>query len=323
MCASPASALRTPAAGTQAVNTSGVSGGALFGGDMPFVGLQSHVGKLAIVRDYDFIGQRFPDRKERNLMAAGTTLMISLDTRGGETYSQVASGKDDASILAFLKSVEAAAVTYHLGAIYLCFEHEVDGRAHHSGLGTPAQFIQAWDHIHQLAVSAHLNWQQGGRIHWVMILTHMAYIPVNQRPKYARGAGTAAGFFPGTSEVDVIAVDGYNVEGCTHSGKVGRDASGSQVTAPSALFGDALTFAASHSMPVFITEFGTVAYSSAAVQAGFIHQMQEYVMGNSRIAAALYWNGPHPAFICAYDVTSRPQSLSALASMDQALKGHV
>ena len=59
--------------------------------------------------------------------------------------------------------MERSAVKYHLPAIYVTFEHEADVLTHHRALGTPAQFIQAWDHIHQLAAAAHLNWNDGGR----------------------------------------------------------------------------------------------------------------------------------------------------------------
>ena len=47
--------------------TSGVTGGALFGGTVPLLAEQGHLGrKLAIVRIYDMVGQKFaPPRSTR------------------------------------------------------------------------------------------------------------------------------------------------------------------------------------------------------------------------------------------------------------------
>src|SRR5262249_17712535 len=60
--------------------TSGISGGALFGGTMPLLAQQGHLGrKLAIVRVYYMIGQKFNIPKVDRVMAAGTTVLASLD----------------------------------------------------------------------------------------------------------------------------------------------------------------------------------------------------------------------------------------------------
>src|SRR5207248_5806038 len=129
------------------------------------------------------------------------TVLVSLDSNGA-SYASIAAGKHDRAILAFLKSVQAAAVRHHLGAIYICFEHEPDGPQHFS-LGRPPAFVRAWDHVHRLAASAHLNWYDGGRLHWVWILIHGSF----EHP-------WAGKFWPGAGEADIIAVDGYNSYAC-------------------------------------------------------------------------------------------------------------
>ena len=82
-------------------------------------------------------------------MAGGSTLLVSIDSTRA-SYAQIAAGDQDGYLRAFLRAVDQAALRYHLGAIYISFEHEPDG-PQHAQLGSPAQFVQAWDHVHQLA----------------------------------------------------------------------------------------------------------------------------------------------------------------------------
>ena len=62
---------------------------------------------------------------------------------GPAAGAEGAAGQEDASIRSFLESVNQSAIRYHLPAIYVTFEHEANVPAHHQGLGTPAQVIQA------------------------------------------------------------------------------------------------------------------------------------------------------------------------------------
>src|SRR5262249_50242825 len=128
---------------------SGVTGGALFGGNYPVVSLQPSLGrKLAIVRLYYFIRDSFPRPAQlQNLLAKGQTVLVSMDAK--TSYASIAAGQKDAEINSFLHAVNQAAIKYQLGSIYITFEHEPDSK-HHRALGAPVQFLQAWDHIHQL-----------------------------------------------------------------------------------------------------------------------------------------------------------------------------
>ena len=295
---------------------SAFANGVLFGGDIDLAAVQGALGRrLAIVRVYDRIGERFLSRQLAGLMSQGTTALVSLDTTPpGPTYAAIAAGREDATIMGWLKSVEQAAVTYHLPAIFVTFEHEADNLSKHQGLGTPAQFVQAWDHIHALATSAHLDWNQGGRIHWAMILMHYAYLN-----------GKAASFWPGTGEADVVAADGYNTGGCRQARRAGRTGGGftGQVppVTPASLFAKAVSFAAARHVPLFIAEWGSVAYSSPSVRVSFIQQMQSFVQSNPQIGAALYWDSQVPP--CNYILNNSPSSLAALATMGRYFQGQV
>ena len=284
---------------------SGTGRAVLFGGDVPLTKEEPQLGRrLAIVRVYDLIGQHFPNRREATYMSQGSTILVSFDTylRHGPSYASIAAGREDGTIRAFLDSVEQAAVKYRLRAIYVTFEHEANNVSKHAGLGSPAEFVRAWDHVHQLAVDAHLDWNQGGRLHWVLILTHYGYIN-----------GSAASYWPGAGEVDIIAADGYNTGGCRHPGRGGQD----PPVSPASLFSDVVSFAVAHGRtPVFIAEWGSVAYSSPSVRVNFIRQMQAFVDANPLIAAALYWDSEVPH--CNYEINNSSSSLAALASMGNA-----
>jgi len=310
-----------------AMTASGVVGGALFGGDEPFVQEQGAIRRdLAIVRAYFSIGEKFPTASVRPLMANGSTLLVSLAAQRGETYANIAAGKYDASISAFLRGMEQAAVTYHLPAIYFDFEHEANLPLN-AWLGSAAQFVAAWDHIHQLAAAAELDWNQGGRLHWVLILNHEAYVPMDDRAAWQMKYGWAGAYFPGPSEVDVIAADGYNSSVCMRVQPTQPYVdTGTAMTTPQELFGPMVNFAAqTGDLPVFIAEWGTISYSSQELQASYIQQMESFVTQNPSIAAALYWDNTAAGTACDYSINNNQEALSAMAAMGQspALQGQL
>ncbi len=297
---------------------SGILGNALFGGDGPLVHDQGKLGRtLAIVRVYDFVGQSFDSNYVDQEMAAGSTLLVSLDTRSaGPSYASIAAGHEDGTISSFLRQMNQSAVRYHLNAIYIDFEHEADMAYGRERYDTPAEFVRAWDHIHALATAAHLDWNQGGRLHWVMILSHYAYLPDHPNPNWPG----ASAFWPGNREVNIVGVDGYNTANC-RTARPGSNlvASGSAMQDPAELFDPTLSFARTHgNMPVFVAEWASVPYKAPSIQPGWIHQMQDFVQANHQIGAAMYWDGHGQGNGCNYIIDNRPASLSALATMGHA-----
>lgn len=278
---------------------SGVAGGALFGANYPLVADESSFGrKLAIVRLYYDIGSAFPGAtKYAQLMAGGRTLLVSLDSPG-PSYSAIAAGQEDSQISAFLTAVNRAAVKYGLPAIYVSFTHEPDSE-HHRYLGTPEQFVQAWDHVHQLAASEHLDWNDGGRLHWVLILIHSTY-----------ASWRASTFWPGNDEVDLVAADGYNSYGC------GQGKGQTKTQTPADTFGPLLSYASAHGgIPVFLAEWGSDDLPPGT-QASYIGEMQSYVASHSEISGVMYWD-THVGN-CNYKIDGNSSSLSAFATMGQA-----
>ena len=319
--AAQAGAVRLPA--RQDAAASGVTGGTLFGGTMSLVPEQGALGrKLAIVRVYYMIGQKFKTPKIDQVMSAGSTVLASLDIPHGHgiTFASVAAGRQDTQISAWLTGAEQEAVAHNVPTVYVSFEHEANDSANNV-LGTPAQFQAAWKHIHSLAAAAHLNVATGGRLRWAMILEHLAYFSVSQRPHWSLRLGFASQYYPGAGNVDVIAADGYNRGGCrSHKGNTPSQ----PAVSPGSLFGPVLTFASTHGgLPVFFAEWASAFYSGVpAWQANFIDQMKAYVLANPRIAAVLYWNSKG-FFGCQFAVTGHPQSLAALAAMGRVVNGRL
>jgi hypothetical protein len=306
----------------QASGTSGTTSNALFGGTVPLVSEQGALGrKLAIVRMYYYLGQQFTTRHTQQVMSAGSTVLASLDdpTRG-PSYASIAAGHYDKQILTWLTQANQGAVTYHLSAVYVSFQHEANDPSK-KALGTPAQFVAAWDHIHALAAKAHLNWNTGGRLRWALILEHYAYFAVNQRPGWSLRLGMASSYWAGTSNVDVVAADGYDRGGCRTSSNTTHPTQPS--VSPGSLFDPVLTWAQAHGgPPVFLAEWAGAYYSGdPAFQANFITQMQAYVLANPRIAAAMYWDN-HGNLACQFTANGHPASLTALAAMGRVVIGH-
>jgi beta-mannanase len=291
--ARPASKLHT-AGRLTAANTFPTKGGILFGGTDQIANLSSQLGRnLAIIRVYYTIGQSFPSYIDNEHMSEGSTLLVSLDSNG-QSYAGITSGQYDTTINTFLAAVNAAAVKYDLTSVFITFQHEPDN-SKHASLGTPAEFVAAWDHVHALAAAADLDWNQGdgGRLMWTLILLHNTY-----------AIGTNAdGYWPGASEVDVVATDGYNSYGCS------KTVTSNQT--PTEIFSPLLSFAKTNGgMPVIIAEWASYAGNPAA-QVTFIQQMQTYLTNNHRkIKAADYWDDAGAK--CSYKIDSNPASIAAL-----------
>jgi hypothetical protein len=303
--------------------TLGITGGALFGGTSPLLDVQSQLGrKLAIVRLYYMIGQKFKTPKVDRIMSEGGTVLATLDIPHGHgiTYASVAAGRQDTQIRTWLTEAQQEAVAHNIPAVYVGFEHEAN-TTQNQVLGTPAQFQAAWKHMHRIAASAHLNAANGGRLRWAMILMHTAYFPASMRPHWSLRLGFASKYFPGTGNVDVIAADGYNRGGC-------RSRNSNQPTeamvTPGSLFNPVLTFARTHGgLPVFIAEWGSAFYSGApGWQAKFIPLMKAYVLANPSIAAVMYWD-QRGNLACSFSINGHPQSVSAMAAMGRAINGHL
>lgn len=302
--------------------SSGSVSAAMFGGTRPLLAQQGYLGrKLSVVRLYYGLREAFNIRAARQVMAAGTTVIASLDVpTSGPSYASIAAGKHDPDFLAWLKGAEKAAVTYKLPSVYVSFEHEANA-PRHKVLGTPAQFVAAWRHLHQLAARAKLNWNSGGRLHWALILEHYAYATAAERPRWSLPLGYVSHYWPGSQYVDDVAADGYNRGGC----RIYQNTSypSQPAVTPSYLFDPALRWATGHSKPLLIAEWGSAYFSKdPAFQSRFITQMNQYVLGHPQVKAISYWDqydprGTHP---CQFQIDHNPLALTAMKTLGQVTR---
>ena len=299
--------------------TAGITG-TLFGGTWSL--MHSSLGRnLAIVRLYYQLGQKFGP-PATDVLASGSTVLVSLDVSAwGPSYAAITAGAYDSEIIAFLAALESTAAADNVAAVYFCFQHEANN-PNLAVLGTPADFAAAYTHIHALAAAAGLNWNSGGRIHWVLILMHLAYFTAAERPRWSLRLGFAADYWPAAGIVDVAAADGYNWGQCTRSSPPGFQTPGSVVASPASLFDPLLAFASARNLPVFLAEYASVSYTTTLPQVSFITSIQNYVQSNPQIEAVSYFdlNGPRA---CDPRVDGRADSLAALAAMGLALTGTV
>lgn len=284
---------------TRLATQAGVAHGALFGGSEPLATAASSLGrKLALVRAYYRVGESFPTPTDRALMSQGTSVLVSLDLPPGMDYRAVTSGRENGTIRAFLESLARNARRYGLKAVYLCFEHEPDTAKHGAH---PGAFISAWDHVHALAASMRLDWQQGGPIHWVWILTHEAF-----------AKGLAEQYWPGSSRVDIVGEDAYNTSGCKKAPPGSNFVAQTAPVAPAELFGQGLSFAKSKRRPFFITEWGSVPGPTPTARGEFIRAVGTYVRTNRDIFALLYWDGHGPHNGCDYSLNTAEATLRVM-----------
>lgn len=145
--------------------------------------------KLDITYHYRSVNNAAPSKSELQLANTGHTLHLDLEPRG-MSWSKIAAGGADASLR------KGAAAVKNIGKpVFMTFDAEAD----RSNGGSPAQFVAAWRHVHQVYASAGAS-----NAIWVWILT--GYVG-------NKGAHFAA-LWPGTQYVDWIGWDAYNWANC-------------------------------------------------------------------------------------------------------------
>lgn len=206
--------------------------------------------------------------KEKAAVASGHTLFTSLKPEG--TWQDIASGKQDAQLIQYLKSLRDEGG----GKVFFAFNHEADGKQN-AQRGSGADFAAAWRHVYQLAEQLGATSKQGGPINFVWTMTGYGFQPNVDR---------VSAFYPGSQYVDVIGADTYNM------GWNGKDSSFAQQMQP------VIDWMKREGIdkPVLLPELGTVQHAGdPGAQARWLADAANQLKTNpdfARVIGAMYWN---------------------------------
>ncbi len=160
--------------------------------------VEASIGRtLVIDRQYYFWDQQFPTADDDLSRDQGRTLYISMTAFNSNgtvnLWKDIAAGVYDATIDARAADIKA------FGApMFFTFHHEPNKGHGGVSAGTPAEFIAAWQHIHDKFVADGVT-----NVSWALTLMAITY-------KNHKGDT----YYPGDSYVDILAADGYNWFGC-------------------------------------------------------------------------------------------------------------
>jgi hypothetical protein len=144
-------------------------------------------------------GITFPDTSDTRLAAGGKRILdfswnsVNYATGQKVSWKSIASGRWDASVI----RPEARRLKHFHHKVFLDFDHEFDG-AMDRPLGSPAQFVKAYRHIHRVLHRAGVH-----NVIWTWVVT--GYL--GNRAKIRAG-------WPGAKYVNWVGYDPYNFVQC-------------------------------------------------------------------------------------------------------------
>lgn len=152
--------------------------------------LEGKIGrKLDIVNHFYTYPQLVGTQGEVDDVAGGRIPMV---TWGATSTASINNGSQDAFITAQANRLK------NLGApVFLRYYHEPEGAYRKTIIGSPAAYISAWKRARSLFAAAGAT-----NVVWVFTTTAYAFRVVPNPP--------APAFYPGNTQVDWIAADGYN-----------------------------------------------------------------------------------------------------------------
>lgn len=230
-------------------------------------------------------GEIFPDEAAQSLAGNGQRILYfswnatNYTTRAKITYQSIADGSWDQSVII----PEAKALIAFHQKVFIDFQHEFDSKSQ-SGRGTPAQYVAAYQHIHQVFAAQGVT-----NVIWVWVST--GYMP---------NIATIAASYPGSAYVDWVGYDAYNYDQC----HAGRWLQPLQVFQPYYLWLQSQPSMASK--PIFVTEFASI--NGSAVQAWYagIPSMLQQL---PKIKAVMQWNSEKSS-LCDYRLSSSAPALA-------------
>lgn len=254
--------------------------------------------RFDMVYRFHDLNDSFPTPDERALVADGRILHITIaPTFFGSTrlvtWPEITAGAFDRQLAAQARGVAALHVP-----VFVTFDHESD-RPDRAQRGSPADFVAAWRHVHDLYERAGAH-----NAVWAWVVT--GYPPFFQ---------TARQIWPGNRYVDWIGWEAYNGSGCANN---------AITTAAYQSFGTvALKFyrwihtngpryGIDAAKPMMISEAGSVIYDGAQDRtAQFYSGIPTVLARYPQIKAVTLWDRPGNG-ACHYRFDNAPGVLSSV-----------
>ncbi len=246
------------------------------------LGFEHTIGrKLAIDSLYVPWTGQMPVSAARWVLRQGSIPMISW---AAAPTDEIAAGRYDAQIIAAARQLKSL----H-GPVLLRWFAEMNLRGSLPDAISPASYIAAWRHIHQIFVRVGAS-----NVRWVWCPDASGF----------GNAAAAASYYPGRAYVDWIGADGYNWGG--EGGQVGWR-SFRQIFLPFYQWG------LSTGKPMLVGEFGTVEGPQGAKAAWFLQAARAIQTEFPAIRAVLYFESDHENFGQNFDwrVTTSESALAA------------
>jgi hypothetical protein len=249
---------------------------------------ESSIGRrFDIVKNYvDWaVGETFPNTAAQTLATSGNRILyfswnaVNYQSRAKISYASIANGSWDKSVIL----PEAAKLKAFKGKVFIDFNHEFDNKAQ-QGSGTPAQYVAAYRHIHQVLAAAGVT-----NVVWVWVAT--GYVP---------HAATIAAGYPGSAYVDWIGYDPYNWGPC-HS---------AAWQTPYQIFSPYYQWLQNQpdmkAKPIMLTEYASVPGSAVqAWYAGVPSALQQL----PKIKAVMQWSA-QTSSVCDFRLTTSSQAMA-------------
>jgi beta-mannanase len=193
----------------------------------------------------------------------------------GASTVEIAQGRHDVYLRQLAEGVR------QLGKpVFIRYAHRMDDQANGSWVGSPRSFRAAWAHVREIFAGLPAS--------FVWAPTAAAF-----------ASDSADQFYPGDSQVDWIAADGYNGPGCRSRGGW-RELSD--------IFGDFYLWGSSHGKPLMIGGTGSVEDSASAARkaAWFDHAARDLTTEMPNVQALVYSDAKRS---CDYRVATSGRSL--------------
>jgi hypothetical protein len=245
-------------------------------------GFEAALGRpLDFVNTYRRFDEPFPTRSDETFAGSGRPLMLSWaidDTR------VVTSGAQDGAVRAWARRIRDFG-----HPVLLRFRWEMDRPNLQAAMWSPADYIEAWRHVHALFAG-----ERVANVSWVWCPTVEGF-----------AGGYAPAYYPGDGEVDWTCVDAYAGHALRPLGDLLRPF---------------LTWAAGHPKPILIGEFGVAAVWGTGARAAWLADAARVFQRNPQIKAVSYFdsnpdgNGPDQQFQLGDD----PPVLTAFTDLARA-----